>query len=98
MANDRIYNLGDPTDATDATDLRTLNKHSIKPSDHTNRFAYLMNPTNGLLQWTDLLTNSISLNSIGDLEATSGNYHTYNKKVIYASIRKNSEGGCINGD
>ena len=73
--------------------LENIDKHNIKPSDHTNRFAYLMDPTNGLLQWTDLLTNSIALNSIGDLNATSGNYHTYNKKVIYASIRKNSQGG-----
>ena len=39
-----------------------------------------MDPTNGLLQWTDVPTNSIALNSIGDLETTSGNYHTYNKK------------------
>ena len=37
-----------------------------------------MDPKNGILQWTDLLTNSIALNSIGDLETTSGNYHTYN--------------------
>ena len=51
-----------------------------------------MNPTNGLLQWTDLLTNSIALNSIGDLNTASGNYHNYNKKVIFASIRKNSKG------
>ena len=93
MTNNRIYNLADPTAATDGVNLRTLNKYIIKPSDHTNRFAYLMDPTNGLLHWTDLLTNSIALNSIGDLEATSGNYHSYNKKVIFASIRKNSEGG-----
>ena len=52
-----------------------------------------MDPTTGLLQWTDLLSESIALNSIGDLNTTSGNYHTYNKKVIYASIKKNSEGG-----
>ena len=86
-------NMENPTDATDGVNLRTLDKYNMKPSDHTNRFAYLMDPTNGLLQWTDLLTNSIALNSIGDLNATSGNYHTYNKKVIYASIRKNSQGG-----
>ena len=86
-------NMENPTDATDGVNLRTLNKCNMKPSDHTNRFAYLMDPTNGLLQWTDLLTNNIALNSIGDLNATSGNYHTYNKKVIYASIRKNSQGG-----
>ena len=91
-SNNKIINLGDPIDVTDGVNLRTLNKHNIKPSDHTNRFASLMDPKNGLLQWTDLLTNSIALNSIGDLETTSGNYHTYNKKVINASIRKNSEG------
>ena len=93
MVKNKIINLGVPTDATDAINLRTLNKHFIKPSDHTNRFAYLMDPTNGLLKWTDLLTDRIALNSIGDLEATSGNYHSYNKKVIFASIKKNSEGG-----
>ena len=93
MVKNKIINLGDPTDPTDAINLKTLNKYNIKPSDHTNRFAYLMDPTNGLLQWTDLLTDSIALISIGDLNATSGNYHTYNKKVIFASIKKNSEGG-----
>ena len=93
MVKIKIINLGDPTDATDGVNLRTLNKHNIKPSDHTNRFAYLMNRTNGLLQWTDLLTDSIALNSIGDLETTSGDYHKYNKRVIYTSVRRNSEGG-----
>ena len=90
MSNNEIINLRDPTDATDGVNLKTLNKHNIKPSDHTNRFAYPMDPTNGLLQWTDLLTDSIALNSIGDLETTSGHYHTYNRKVIFASIKKNS--------
>ena len=93
MVKIKITNLGDATDATDGVNLKTLNKYNIKPCDHTNRFAYLMDPTNGLLYWTDLLTTSIALNSTGDLEATSGNYHTYNKKVIFASIRENSEGG-----
>ena len=86
-------NMEDLTTDTDGVNLKTLNRYIKKPSDHTNRFAYLMDPTNGLLQWTDLLTNSIALNSIGDLNAKSGNYHTHNKKVIYASIRKNSQGG-----
>ena len=90
MVNNKIINLRDPTGATDGVNL---NKHFIKPSDHTNRFAYVMNHTNGLLQWTDLLSNSIALNSFGDLETTSGNYHAYNEKVINASIKKNSEGG-----
>ena len=37
MGNNKITNLADPTDAIN---LRTLNKYFIKPSDHTNRFAY----------------------------------------------------------
>ena len=93
MGNNKITNLADPQSDKDDVNLKTLNTHVIKPSDHTNRFAYLMDPKNGLLQWTDLLSDSIALNSIGDLETTSGNYHTYNKKVIYTSIKKNSEGG-----
>ena len=52
-----------------------------------------MDPKNGILQWTDLLTKSIALNTIGDVETTLGNYHTYNTKVIFASLNKNSEGG-----
>ena len=92
MDNNKSINLADPTNTTDGVNLKTLNKHFIKPSDHTNIFAYLMDPKNGVLQWTDLLTNSVALNSFGDLETTSGNYHTYNKKVINSSIRKNSEG------
>ena len=56
-----------------------------------------MDPTNGLSQWTDLLTNSIALNSIGDLETTSGNYHTYNKKVITPPLGRTHKMD-INGD
>ena len=92
MINKKITNLAYPQSEKDGVNLKTLNTHIIKPSDHTNKFAFVMDPTNGLLQWTDLLTDSIALNSIGDLKTTSGNYHTYNKNVILASIRKNSEG------
>ena len=49
MVKNKITNLGGATDATDGANLKTLNKYNIKPSDHTNRFAYLMDPTNGLL-------------------------------------------------
>ena len=80
MTNHKIINLADPTDATDGVSLRTLNTHIIKPSNHTNGFAYFMNPTTGLPQWTDLLGDSIALISIGDLNTALGNYHTYNKK------------------
>ena len=93
MGNNKITGLAEATALGDGVNLRTLNTYKTKTCDHTNRFAYLINPTNGLLQWTDSLGDSIALNSIGDSNTTSGNYHTYNKKVIYASIKKNSEGG-----
>lgn len=73
--------------------MRTLNRYVTKPSDHTNRLAYLINPTTGLQQWTDLIGDSIELNRVGDLATTSGNFHTYNKKVIYATVKKNAQGG-----
>ena len=41
-SNNKVINLGHPTDSTDGVNLRTLNKHNIKPCDHTNRFAYLI--------------------------------------------------------
>ena len=50
MANNKLTNLADPTNTTDGVNLQTINKYNRKPSDHTNRFAYLMDPTNGLLQ------------------------------------------------
>ena len=50
LGNNKITNLTNPTDSTDGVNLRTLNNHIIKPSDHTNRFAYLMDPTPNVFQ------------------------------------------------
>ena len=36
MVNNKIINVGDPTNATDGVNLRTLNKHFMKPSEHAN--------------------------------------------------------------
>ena len=52
-----------------------------------------MAPTTGLQHWTNLIGDSIELTKVADLGSTSGNYHTYNKKVIYAAIKKNVQGG-----
>ena len=40
--NNKITNLPVPQSDKDGVNLKTLNTHIIKPSDHTNRFAYLM--------------------------------------------------------
>ena len=50
VGKNRVINVGDPQSDKDGDNLKILNKHIIKPFDHTNRFAYLMDPTNGLLQ------------------------------------------------
>ena len=50
LGNNKITNLTNPTDSTDGVNLRTLNNHITKPSDHTNRFAYLMDPTPNVFQ------------------------------------------------
>lgn len=93
--NHKLTNLANPQRNKDVVNLQTSNKYIVKPSDHTNRFAYLMNPTTGsqLLQWTNLIGYGIELTKIDNLETTSANYLTYNKKVIYATVKKNSQGG-----
>lgn len=64
--NHKLTNLANPQRNKDAVNLQTSNKYIAKPSDHTNRFAYLMNPTTGsqLLQWTNLIGYGIELTKI----------------------------------
>ena len=42
MVNNRIYNLADPTDATDAINKQYLEKSHVKASSYNNEFKYLM--------------------------------------------------------
>ena len=51
MVKNKIINLGDPTDATDAVNKQYLKKSDVKPTHYNNDFKYLM--TNKLA-WTDL--------------------------------------------
>ena len=46
-------------------------------------------------QWTDEIDTGTSfvIKRIGDLEPNKGNFHNYNRKVIYMGINKNSQGG-----
>ena len=58
MVNNRIYNLADPTDATDAINKQYLEKSHVKSSHYNNEFKYLM--TNRLA-WNDLQADSLTL-------------------------------------
>ena len=95
MDNHRITNLYiNPTSKTDATNkeyVDNLMHHSqVQPSHIKDQFAFLM--TNAA-QWTDELGNSFVIEKIADLSPTQGNMHTYNHRVIYTTIKKNSQGG-----
>ena len=64
----------------------------MKPSHKTNQFAYLMQT---ILEWTDFISgrNSFNMTKIAALSPDKGNFHSYNHKVIYTTIIKNSQGG-----
>lgn len=57
-----------------------------------DQFAYLMS---NFLQWTNLIDgeNSFNMTKVADLADYQGNFHSYNKKVIYTTIIKNKQGG-----
>ena len=61
IVNNRIYNLADPTDPTDAINKQYLEKSHVKPSLYNNEFKYLM--TNRLA-WTDLQADSFDITKI----------------------------------
>ena len=93
MVKNKIINLGDPTDATDAVNKQYLEKSHVKPSHYNNEFKYLM--TNRLA-WTDLEPNNIDsfdITKIDNLMPQDGNYHQYNHKVLYTTIIKDKQGG-----
>ena len=96
LNNKKINNLANPTcdkDAVNKTYADHLVHHTaIQPSHYTDQFAYLMSSAS---QWTDETNggNSFLIDKIDDLSPLSGNPHTYNNKVIYYSINKNSQGG-----
>ena len=93
MVKNKIINLGDPTDATDAVNKQYLEKSHVKPSHYNNEFKYLM--TNRLA-WADLEPNNIDsfdITKIDNLMPQDGNYHQYNHKVLYTTIIKDQQGG-----
>ena len=96
MANNKIINLAhaeNDRDAVSKSYLQTLiQKYQLKPSYNTNQFAYLMQNT---LEWSDLIPGEKSFNmtKIADLSPDKGNFHSYNHKVIYTTMIKNSHGG-----
>ena len=92
----RITHLEDPTFSYDAVNKKYMEDHThvsqIQPSHYKDEFSYLMSDPS---QWTDEITTSVSFNmkKVADLPPNRGNFHSYNHKVIYMEIVKNSQGG-----
>ena len=91
----KIVNLNNPTNENDAVNKNYVDSaisHShVKPGHFKGQFSYLMSY---IIQWTDEIDggNSFNMTKIAHLPPTSGNFHTYNHKVIYTTIIKNSQG------
>ena len=94
--NKKIINLGKPTQANDAVNKdyadHLIHHTAVQPSHYNNQFHFLMS---NAAQWTDEIDTGTSfvITKIADLPPSKGNFHTYNHKVIYVTINKNSQGG-----
>ena len=96
LNNKKIINLSKPTQDNDAVNKDYVDKlthhTAVQPSHYTNQFHFLMSNAS---QWTDEIDTGTSfvIDKIADLPPSKGNFHTYNHKVIYVKINKNSQGG-----
>ncbi|CAH3176645.1 unnamed protein product, partial [Porites evermanni] len=81
------------TDAANKDYVDNLMHHAqVQPSHQKDEFTYVMA---NILEWSDLISsgNSFNMTKIADLSKSKGNFHSYNKSVIYTTIIKNSQGG-----
>ena len=96
VGSNRIINLSKPTQNNDAANKDYVDKlvhhTAVQPSHYNDQFAYLMSSSS---QWTDEIgsVTSFFISKIGDLSPSNGNFHNYNHKVIFVTIKKNSQGG-----
>ena len=96
LDGNKITNLGNPSSAGDAANKDYVDKvahvTTVQPSHYNDQFGYLMSSGS---QWTDETNggNSFIIDKIADLSPASGNFHSYNHKVIYYKINKDSQGG-----
>ena len=96
FGGNKIENLGAPTQNNEAVTKGYVDKlvhnSAIQPSHYKDEFSYIMERGS---EWTDEIGQGTSFNikKIANLAPNKGNFHTYNYKVIYLKINKNSLGG-----
>ena len=90
LGSKKIINVGNPTANTDAVNKtyvdNALSQSHIAPSHYKNEFTFAMQ-TN---KWSeeDGALDTFDITKVGDLQQHEGNYHTYNHKVLFLTIKK----------
>ena len=94
MNNHKIMNLSPPINNEDAINKKYLSEYVsgvvMKPVHHKNVFGYAMQKN----QWSeeDSVGDTFDIVKVEDLLPQEGNFHTYNHKVLYMTIKKTLKG------
>ena len=80
-----------PTTSSQVATKAYVDKSVSGPAHYRNVFKFLMESA---AQWTDEITTRTSfvIKKIGDLGTNSGNFHSYNHRVVFLGLKKYSGG------
>ena len=80
-----------PSASTQVATKEYVDRTVAGPAHYKNVFDYIMESAS---QWSDEITTRTSfvINRFGDLAPNSGNFHSYNHKVVYFTLKKYSAG------
>ena len=80
-----------PTSNTQVATKEYVDRSVAGPAHYKNVFDYVMESAS---QWTDEITTRTSfvIKRFGDLAPNSGNFHSYNHRVVYFGLKKYSAG------
>ena len=80
-----------PTANTQVATKEYVDRTVAGPAHYKNVFDYIMESAS---QWTDEITTRTSfvINRFGDLSPNAGNFHSYNHRVVYFTLKKYSSG------
>ena len=80
-----------PTASTQVATKEYVDRSVAGPAHYKNVFDYIMESAS---QWTDEITTRTSfvIDRFGDLAPNSGNFHSYNHRVVFFNLKKYSAG------
>ena len=80
-----------PTASTQVATKEYVDRTVAGPAHYKNVFDYIMESA---AQWSDEITTRTSfvIKRFGDLDTNSGNFHSYNQRVVFFGLKKYSAG------